>query len=238
VTTYRLDELAAATGVPARTIRYYQSNGLLPKPAREGKVAVYGDEHHRRLELIADMRDRGLQLDAIRDVLAASARTRDSVASWLGLAQLRAAWVPERREAQLSDDELADLVGGRLPEVLDQLVAAGYLSAVSDGGGGRRWRVPDLPRLQRVLDLHAAGIDVELSIAMAKLLRRRLARLADDLVEMLASELLRQYGDQVEAPVEAVEVLRTVAVETTGEALVEEITYALDRLRVRQQNGS
>jgi len=174
----------------------------------------------------------------VHTVLAASARTRDSVASWLGLAQLRAAWVPERRDAQLSDDELADLVGGRLHEVLDQLVAAGYLSAVSDGGEGRRWRIPDLPRLQRVLDLHAAGIDVELSIAMAKLLRRRLARLADDLVEMLASELLRQYGDQVEAPVEAVEVLRTVAVETTGEALVEEITYALDRLRARQQNGS
>jgi len=234
VTTYRLDELAAATGVPPRTIRYYQSNGLLPKPGRAGKAAVYGDEHHRRLELIADMRARGLQLDAIRDVLAASARTRDSVAAWLGLAELRAAWQPERREAHVTDEGLVDLVGEALPELRDQLVAAGYLAAVP-GEGGTRWRIPDVERLQRVLDLHAAGVSVDLSIAMARLLRRRLARLADDIVELLAEGLFKQYGEQVEVPVQAVELARSIAAETTGQAMVEEITFALDRLRARQQ---
>ena len=231
MTTYRLDELSAATGVPARTIRYYQSHGLLPKPRRAGRVAVYDDEHHRRLELIADMRARGLQLDAIRDVLTASARTRESVGAWLGLEDLRAAWAPEAREATLTEAELADTVGPMDAEVLAKLIEAGYLALLGDG----RWHVLDVPRLRRIIMLHEAGISVDLSIAMARLLRRRLARLADDLVEMLASELLERPGAR--APAEAVEALRRIATETVGDAMVDEVTFALDRLRARHVTG-
>jgi hypothetical protein len=86
-----------------------------------------------------------------------------------------------------------------------------------------------------VLDLHRAGISVELSIATARLLRRRLARLADDLVELLAGELLHHHGDEAAVPAHTVERLRAIASETSGETLVEEITFALDRLRARDR---
>src|SRR4249919_1186335 len=67
--TYGLQQLVEQSGLPARTIRWYQSEGLLPKPAKQGRDAVYRDEHVERLGLIAELRDRGLTLVAIRDLL-------------------------------------------------------------------------------------------------------------------------------------------------------------------------
>ena len=62
---YTIDELAAATRVPSRTIRFYQQAGALPKPQIRGRVAFYGDEHVERLKLVADLQDRGLRMKAI-----------------------------------------------------------------------------------------------------------------------------------------------------------------------------
>ena len=42
---YTIDELAAASHVPSRTIRFYQSKGVLMAPQIKGRVAFYGDEH-------------------------------------------------------------------------------------------------------------------------------------------------------------------------------------------------
>ncbi|MGH2539575.1 MAG: MerR family DNA-binding transcriptional regulator, partial [Actinomycetota bacterium] len=40
-----MEQLAAACQVSVDTVRYYQSRGLLPPPAREGRLAWYGPEH-------------------------------------------------------------------------------------------------------------------------------------------------------------------------------------------------
>src|ERR1700736_252629 len=42
---YTIDQLAAVTSVPSRTIRFYQAQGALPRPHRVGRVAHYGPEH-------------------------------------------------------------------------------------------------------------------------------------------------------------------------------------------------
>ena len=62
---YTLSELASASGVTERTIRYYQAERLLPRPGKHGRDAVYGDEHLDRLVLIGELRDRGLTLSTI-----------------------------------------------------------------------------------------------------------------------------------------------------------------------------
>jgi len=38
--TYGLQALADRSGLPVRTIRWYQSEGLLPKPEKQGRDAV------------------------------------------------------------------------------------------------------------------------------------------------------------------------------------------------------
>ena len=62
---YRLAELAAATGVSARTIRYYIAEGLLPSPEGVGPAAVYTAAQRDRLALIATLKERYLPLRAI-----------------------------------------------------------------------------------------------------------------------------------------------------------------------------
>ena len=66
---YTVDQLAFATGIPSRTIRFYQFEGVLPLPARRGRVALYDDRHIERLRLIGELKERGLSLRAIRRLL-------------------------------------------------------------------------------------------------------------------------------------------------------------------------
>ena len=64
-----IDELAARTGVPTRTIREYQTLGLVPAPERRGRVGIYRSAHVHRLELIGRLQDRGYSLAGIGDLL-------------------------------------------------------------------------------------------------------------------------------------------------------------------------
>ena len=65
-TRYKLDELAAAAGVPVRTVRYYVQRGLLPPPVFRGRDTSYDEGHLARLSLIKRLQDeRFLPLDAI-----------------------------------------------------------------------------------------------------------------------------------------------------------------------------
>lgn len=68
---FTLAELAAASGVSPRTIRYYTTEGLLPPPGERGRYAIYTGVHLRRLQLIGQLKAAYLPLAAIRERLAA-----------------------------------------------------------------------------------------------------------------------------------------------------------------------
>jgi DNA-binding transcriptional MerR regulator len=57
-----LRELAAESGVPERTIRFYISRGILDPPLRGGRGAAYGPGHLKRLKEIRDLQSQGLML--------------------------------------------------------------------------------------------------------------------------------------------------------------------------------
>ncbi len=67
-----IQELAKLTGVPAKTIRYYESIGLLPEPPRaENNYRQYTPAGAERLRFIASARALGLSLSAIEEMLRA-----------------------------------------------------------------------------------------------------------------------------------------------------------------------
>jgi DNA-binding transcriptional MerR regulator len=66
---WTLRELAAETGVPERTIRFYISRGLVDPPLRGGRGAAYGAGHKARLEEIRKLQAKGLMLAEIAHVL-------------------------------------------------------------------------------------------------------------------------------------------------------------------------
>jgi DNA-binding transcriptional MerR regulator len=72
-----VDELARRAGTTVRNVRLYQERGLLPKPERRGRKAVYSNEHLLRLQLILRLMNRGYSLAAIKDLTDAWDRDHD-----------------------------------------------------------------------------------------------------------------------------------------------------------------
>jgi len=71
VSTYRISELAARTGMPPSTLRFYEQAGLLPAARTSSNYRIYGEAAVARLEFISGAKLLGLPLEEIRDLLAA-----------------------------------------------------------------------------------------------------------------------------------------------------------------------
>lgn len=198
---YTIDELAAATGVPSRTIRFYQSKGALQSPERRGRVAYYGAEHVERLRVIAELQDRGLRLDAIRDVITSIEQGSDSLQEWLGLGdRLQAPWNDERpivldlselearaREAGLHRD------GRPRPGLLADLERVGLI-ARRGTTNPPTFTVPSPGLLDIGLHLEAAGVDVTTASDAQAIIRANLHRAAKELVDHFSESTGRGFG--------------------------------------------
>jgi DNA-binding transcriptional MerR regulator len=80
----RIDDLAQRAAMPSGTIRFYQREGLIPPPRREGRIAYYSEEHLRRLERIRALQAQGLPLSVVGDLLARE-DAGDDISGWLAL---------------------------------------------------------------------------------------------------------------------------------------------------------
>lgn len=68
-TTYGIAELAREFGVTARTIRFYEAEGML-SPARDGQRRVYRPGDRTRLKLILRGRRLGFPLAEVAEIIA------------------------------------------------------------------------------------------------------------------------------------------------------------------------
>lgn len=224
-TAYGLAELAARSGVPARTIRFYQSADVLPRPDRRGRAAVYREKHLERLRLIAELRDRGLTLSAISHLLARRASPGMSVGDWLGLDEtLQGPW-SEDRPRVVSDDELGVVLGTRPAGLRGRLERSRYLERQPGGS----WLVRSPTLLDLTLQLHDAGIDVEVTGQAAELLRRRLARAVDDLIALFVERTGAGFAGRASRDelATALATLRPIAREAAGIILAHEVERGL-----------
>ncbi len=83
----RISELAARTGVPLATVKYYLREGLLmPGRATSATQAQYDDTHMRRLGLVRALAGQGLPLDKIKAVVALAENPDENLFVALGKA--------------------------------------------------------------------------------------------------------------------------------------------------------
>ena len=227
---YTLSELAAASGVTERTIRYYQAERVLTRPGKRGRDAMYGVEHLDRLVLIGELRDRGLTLSTIRDLVATDSPVR-TVSEWLGVdATLSAPWSDDRPRT-FTQDELAAMVAQHdvtTAGVIGELQRAGYVTPSADG----TWTVDSPTLLHHALQLRQAGVDIDVTARVRDLLRRRLAKAVDDTVKLLVERTGAGFAggaspEEIEAAVGA---LRPVAREMSSIVLAQEVERALSEL--------
>lgn len=67
----QIGDLSEQTGVPAKTIRFYEEVGLLPPAMRaENGYRIYGEEDIERLQFVRRMRALDFALDDIAEILA------------------------------------------------------------------------------------------------------------------------------------------------------------------------
>ena len=100
---------------------------------------MYTDEHLERLALIGELRDRGLTLQTIRELVATDTPD-DTVSEWLGVdATLTAPWSDDRPRT-LTHDELARLMArtAHRPGVIGELQAAGFVQPQPTDVDGRQ----------------------------------------------------------------------------------------------------
>lgn len=199
-----IDDLAAHTRIPSRTIRFYQSSGALPKPTIRGRVAYYGPAHVARLEQITVLQDRGLQIKAIRDVLARADKGEFSLQEWLGSHdQLSTPWAGDRPRV-MSEEELQKELSGRRPGLVAELMRIG---AVERRSGSYFVESPGL--LTLALRLDGAGVPLASVEGAFKLLRKHISRLAEDLTSYFVKNA-DALGDR---PDSALDELRPVSIE-------------------------
>ena len=233
---YTIDELAAATGVPSRTVRHYQWVGALPPPARKGRIALYREEHRQRLQLIAQLQDRGLHLRAIRDAVHQAAHRRLTLEEWLGIGdQLRQPWSAET-PLVLTEAELRQRVGDRPPGFVAALVRARLLRRQGDQLAPA-YLVPSPGLLDIGLKLHDAGLDVEAGAEGATLIRRSMRRAAATLVKRFAKRGGRGFARSRSAADvgAALTALRSLGAEAARLVFTQEMERAL---RIAMETGA
>jgi DNA-binding transcriptional MerR regulator len=123
VAMHTIDELAHVSGTPSRTIRFYNTQGLLPPPTMRGRVAYYDDEHAMVLQIIKELKDQqNLPLEAIKEMLEIRAKYGE-VQMNLALKQRLQRSLTGRQEVQLSKEALVLQTGipeQRIDELTEQ----------------------------------------------------------------------------------------------------------------------
>lgn len=94
-----IGRLAKLSGVPAKTIRFYEESGILPSPDRsESGYRLYSDIDVRRLELIRGARLLDMALPEVSELLqwADSATCNDFQGRFLGVVRRKLKEVDQR----------------------------------------------------------------------------------------------------------------------------------------------
>jgi DNA-binding transcriptional MerR regulator len=176
----RMRELAAASGVPAPTIKHYLREGLLPEPVKTSRnMAYYPPEFIERIKLIKRLQEeRFMPLKAIKNVLEEDPDRARAMLE-LGDQILDRALAGER--SRTSAAEVRKRYG--VPkEVLDRLAEIGVLTPNSRG-----YTPSDVQIIEAIGSFRAGGYDEQIGFTVYDTLRYKAA----------LEELVRQEVDVV-----------------------------------------
>ena len=160
---FTIDELGAATEVPTRTIRQYQTLGLLAPPSRIGRVGRYGPQHRERLAAIVRLQQRGYSLAGMRDLFAA----------WENGNEFRTVVGMDVRQPEAPIDEAPVLITQeQLIAMIPALAtttncrAATKVGLVRRGPDNGQWLVRSPAGLAIVADLIANGVRLQRALSL------------------------------------------------------------------------
>lgn len=189
---YRVESLAAAAGIRVDTIRFYQTRGLLPKPGRRGRLAIYDAGHLQRLRRIRSLVEQGFSLAQIGRVLEADGRPRSAEPVLAALAH--EGGVPRT----YSRAELAAEVG--IPEALVQAVEAAGLGEPLEVDGEPRFVEADVEMARAALAVLGAGFPLDVLLGLSTRHANHVREVADAAIDLFDDYIRKQSaGDEAVA---------------------------------------
>jgi DNA-binding transcriptional MerR regulator len=208
---YRVDDLAARSGVSVDTVRFYQARDLLPPPLREGRIAWYSDEHLDRLRKIRDLKDKGFTLSSIKKLLDGDIDAADE-------ALVAALGEGSGDDAPMTLDELAEATGVS-PALLEAIEREGLL-APRDQDGGRQYTQADAKAVAAGLELLATGLPLGELLDLARRHDKAMRAVAEHAVELFVrfvrDPIRAQASSEEEAAEKLVESFRRMLPATTS----------------------
>jgi DNA-binding transcriptional MerR regulator len=103
-TDLTIDELARAAGTTTRSIRSFQTMGLIERPTLRGRTGLYGMDHLDRVRAILRLQAEGFALHSLAVLFEAHARG-DTLADLLGLA------APTTQDLAAGESDITELYG-------------------------------------------------------------------------------------------------------------------------------
>ncbi|TLH75067.1 MerR family transcriptional regulator [Mycolicibacterium cosmeticum] len=190
---YRIDDLAREAGTTTRNVRVYQESGLLPRPQRRGRVAIYTDRHLRQLQAIVRLLSEGFTVKHILKFLTGLQRG-EGLVEVLDLEELgelvTEPWsrpVPET----MTRAQLQARLGELNAATVRKLITNGIIEPAEDAD---TYRVRD----RRVIDdfgkLVSRGMPLAAILKTTAAVDKKLDEAARALTEAGHAEVVRQRG--------------------------------------------
>ena len=217
--TFRVEDLAAETGLSVDTIRYYQGLGLVDPPERDGRTARYSDEHRRQLETVRRLAASGFSLAQIQRL------TSDE-----GAPLLKALVEQTVGLRTLSKSELSEASG--IPEpLIDVGVAAGLLDAIGTEDDAR-FSEDTIPMLSAAASLLEAGIPLELLTDLAVRHAQNVTDVVDGAIDLFRDHVRPAQTDDAGDLTELFQVLVSQATRLVAQHFQQTlVARGLERLR-------
>jgi DNA-binding transcriptional MerR regulator len=226
---YRVEQLATAAGIPIDTLRFYQARGLLPPPRRQGRIALYDEDHLERLRRIRELKRQDFSLAQIQKILDRSAGRREP---------LLAALMEESTGARtLSRAELAAESG--VPEALVRAAVDSGLVEPLEIDGEQRFGEADLELARAALVLLESGFPLPRLLELALEHSRGVDHLVDAAIDLF-DDHVRKSGPAAHDPEAIAETFRRLLPQATRMVALHfqrTLVYrALNRLRSKEEH--
>ena len=132
----KIGELAKATGLTAKTIRFYEGEGLIPNPPRTNAgYRAYSDADVGRLEFILKAKRLGLSLDEIKGILRLHDRSEPTCVHVRTLLEEKMAQVETAIQDLLGFKEELQSLGAQTTSIVDCRPLGGNICSIIEGSG-------------------------------------------------------------------------------------------------------
>ena len=200
-----IDELAHSSGIPSRTIRFYNTQGMLPSPIMRGRIAYYGEEHLLVLNIIKELREQQqLPLEAIKQMLEIRAKYGELQMNLALKQRFLRPLTSNAQKVRLSKEALMQQTGAS-GEWIDELTRQELLFPVQSEDG-IKYSGDDVLLLQIYERLEYLG----LPIALSGLIRFQLRQLARSEFAALEQYVRSRWQEEALPPEKQAEQLEMI----------------------------